>query len=60
MANEKTEKEMKPEDFYKHPKFGQVYGRPEVTPTGRCSWPTLVKPQDPPPPKPGEQPGPNA
>lgn len=43
--------------YYKHPKFGTTYGNAIVTPTGRCAWPALVKPQDAPPAKPGEQQG---
>lgn len=44
-------------NLYKHPKFGFVYGEAMVLPFGRCAWPSLVKPKDPPPPKEGEQPG---
>lgn len=43
--------------FYKHPKYGTTYGDALVTPTARCAWPALVKPQDAPPAKPGEQQG---
>lgn len=43
--------------FYKHPKFGHCYGLALPTPVGRCCWPSLVKPKDPPPPQPGKEPG---
>lgn len=43
--------------FYKHPKFGNVYGDVVLTPTGRCAWPALVKPKEPPPPADGQQAG---
>jgi hypothetical protein len=43
--------------YYKHPKYGTVYGNAIVTPTGRCAWPALVKPQEAPPAKPGEPQG---
>ena len=43
--------------YYKHPQFGMVFGEDLVSPIGRLAWPSLVTPKDPPPPKPGEQPG---
>lgn len=43
--------------YYKHVKYGTVYGNPVITPTGRCAWPALVKPQEAPPAKPGEPQG---
>lgn len=43
--------------YYKHPTFGHVYGQPVTSPIGRIVWPSLTKPKDPPPPKPGQQPG---
>ncbi len=43
--------------YYKHPKFGHVYGLPITTPIGRLVWPHLVTAKAPPPPKPGEAPG---
>ncbi len=43
--------------FYKHPQYGTVYGEALVTPTGRCAWPALVKPQDAPAAQPGQQQG---
>lgn len=43
--------------YYKHPKYGIVYGDPTVTPTGRAAWPALVKPKEPPPPADGQQAG---
>jgi hypothetical protein len=45
MANKKS--------YYKHPQFGHVYGEEILVPEVRCCWPSLVKPKDPPPPKPG-------
>lgn len=43
--------------YYKHPQFGMVFGEDIKTPIGRVSWPSLVTPKAPPPPKPGEEPG---
>lgn len=43
--------------YYKHPTFGHVYGLRQATPFGRCAWPSLIKPKDPPPPQPGQPPG---
>lgn len=43
--------------YYKHPRFGMVYGNDTLTPVGTLVWPALTKPKDPPPPKPGEEPG---
>ena len=43
--------------YYKHPKFGHVYGQRTATPFGRAAWPSLVTPKDPPPPEPGQAPG---
>jgi hypothetical protein len=44
--------------YYKHPKFGMVYGTAVTTPIGRLVWTqNLVTPKAPPPPKPGEAPG---
>lgn len=43
--------------FYKHPRFGHVYGDILATPIVRCAWPSLVTPKDPPPAKPGEAQG---
>jgi len=43
---------------YKHPQYGIVFCSEELnTPVGRGCWFSLVSPKDPPPPKPGEQPG---
>lgn len=43
---------------YKHPTYGMVFCNDELnTPPGRGAWFSLVTPKDPPPPKPGEQPG---
>ena len=39
--------------YYKHPQYGHVYGTELMIPEVRCCWPSLVKPKDPPPPKPG-------
>jgi hypothetical protein len=49
-----TEKKNK---YYKHPKYGHVYGDRGVTPFGRAAWPALITPKDPPPPQEGQQPG---
>lgn len=43
--------------YYKHPKFGHVYGDTIATPIGRASWPSLVTPKEPPPPQEGQQKG---
>lgn len=43
--------------FYKHPMYGHVYGEGIPTPLARASWPSLVTPKAPPPPKPGQEPG---
>lgn len=43
----------------KNKKYGHVYGPLRVTPLGRFSWPSLVEPKAPPPPKEGEAPGPS-
>lgn len=51
MATEKRSK------YYKHPKYGHVYGEDMVTPGARLIWPHLVKPKDPPPPTEGQQQG---
>lgn len=43
--------------YYKHPKYGHVYGEDIRTPTGRAAWPALVEPKEPPPPQPGQAKG---
>lgn len=43
--------------YYKHPKFGHVYGEVMGTPVAKVCWPALVKPKDPPPPQEGQAPG---
>jgi hypothetical protein len=43
--------------YYKHPKYGNTYGLPINTPTGRCAWPHLIAPEPAPPAKPGEPQG---
>lgn len=43
--------------YYKHPKFGRVYGEALATPRGRACWISLVNPKDPPPPSAGQPPG---
>lgn len=48
---------MRKQSLWKHPSYGHVYGFSGPTPLGRFSFPSLMKPKDPPPPKPGEQPG---
>lgn len=40
--------------FYKHPRFGIVYGNQVKTPAMRVCWPHLVKPKEAPEPKEGE------
>lgn len=42
--------------YYKHPKFGQVYGEPIATPIGRLAWPYLVEKKEPMDPLPGQAP----
>lgn len=44
--------------YYKHPKWGHVYGEELIFPQGRLAWCNhLVTPQEPMEPKPGEQKG---
>lgn len=43
---------------WKHPQYGHVYANDNVpTPIGRLSWPSLVTPKAPPPPKEGQAAG---
>ena len=49
--------ETKKKAYYKHPKFGHVYGELIASPVGRCCWPSLVNPKAPPPPQEGQAPG---
>lgn len=48
---------MNTNEFNIHRKFNRVYGKGLATPEGKFSWPALTVPRDPPPPKPGENPG---